>query len=93
MGGLEAAGVKVHFEGVRALDGVNLELEQGELLGLIGPNGAGKTTLVNALSGFQRPTDGAIRLEGEDVTDWPPHRLARSGLARTFQNAAACSAG
>ena len=86
MGGLEAAGVKVHFEGVRALDGVDLELEQGELLGLIGPNGAGKTTLVNALSGFQRPTDGAIRLEGEEVTDWPPHRLARSGLARTFQN-------
>ena len=86
MGRLEAAGVEVQFEGVRALDGVNLEARAGELLGLIGPNGAGKTTLVNVLSGFQRPTSGSIRLEGGTVTGWPPHRLARSGLARTFQN-------
>jgi ABC-type branched-subunit amino acid transport system ATPase component len=83
---LEARGVKVHFAGVRAVDGVDLTLERGEILGLIGPNGAGKTTLVNALSGFQRPTEGSIRLGSADVTSWAPEHLARSGLARTFQN-------
>jgi len=84
--GLEASGVKVHFEGVRAVDGVDLRLERTEILGLIGPNGAGKTTLVNALSGFQRPTAGRVTVGGADVTGWPPHRLARRGLSRTFQN-------
>jgi ABC-type branched-subunit amino acid transport system ATPase component len=83
---LEARGVKVHFAGVRAVDGVDLTLERSEILGLIGPNGAGKTTLVNALSGFQEPTQGAIALGSADVTSWPPERLARHGLARTFQN-------
>jgi branched-chain amino acid transport system ATP-binding protein len=83
---LEATAIKVHFEAVRAVDGVDLRLERGEILGLIGPNGAGKTTLVNALSGFQKPTTGRIRLGEADVTGWPPHRLARRGLSRTFQN-------
>jgi branched-chain amino acid transport system ATP-binding protein len=83
---LEAHGVRVHFEGVKALDGVDFTLEQGELLGLIGPNGAGKTTLVNVLSGFQRPTSGSVSLLGKDVTGWSPSRLARQGLGRTFQN-------
>src|SRR6266545_3776609 len=58
----------------------------GELLGLIGPNGAGKTTLVNALSGFQKPTAGNVRMNGTDVTGWSPYRLARRGLTRTFQS-------
>jgi ABC-type branched-subunit amino acid transport system ATPase component len=83
---LEARGLKVHFGGVHAIDGVDLTLTKGEILGLIGPNGAGKTTLVNALSGFQRPTAGRILVGGTDVTDWTPHRLARLGLARTFQS-------
>ena len=86
MSGLEASGLRVHFEGVKAVDGVDLNLGSNEILGLIGPNGAGKTTLVNALSGFQRPTAGTITLDGTDVTRWAPHRRARGGLARTFQN-------
>jgi ABC-type branched-subunit amino acid transport system ATPase component len=83
---LEARGLKVHFGGVHAVDGVDLALRKGEILGLIGPNGAGKTTLVNALSGFQKPTAGTVSLGGTDVTGWSPHRLARRGLARTFQS-------
>jgi ABC-type branched-subunit amino acid transport system ATPase component len=83
---LEARALKVHFGGVRAVDGVDLELRKGEILGLIGPNGAGKTTLVNALSGFQKPTAGAVFLAGVDVTGWHPDRLARNGLTRTFQS-------
>ena len=83
---LEARGLKVHFGGVRAVDGVDLVLTKGEILGLIGPNGAGKTTLVNALSGFQKPTAGTVLMNGRDVTGLSPHRLARRGLARTFQS-------
>ena len=77
----------VSFQGVRAIEGVSLELRRGEILGLIGPNGAGKTTLVNVLTGFQKPGRGRVILRGEDVTDWPPYRRSRHGLARTFQNA------
>ena len=83
---LEARGLKVHFGCVRAVDGVDLVLTKGEILGLIGPNGAGKTTLVNALSGFQKPTAGTVLMNGRDVTGLSPHRLARRGLARTFQS-------
>jgi branched-chain amino acid transport system ATP-binding protein len=83
---LEARGLQVHFGGVRAVDGVDLVVSKGEILGLIGPNGAGKTTLVNALSGFQKPTAGTVRMNGRDVTGLSPHRLARRGLARTFQS-------
>jgi branched-chain amino acid transport system ATP-binding protein len=83
---LEARGVDVRFAGVHALAGVDLTLGRGEIVGLIGPNGAGKTTLVNALCGFQRPTRGEIWLDGTDVTGWPSHRRARSGIGRTFQS-------
>ena len=83
---LEARDLKVHFGGVHAVDGVDLVLSKGEILGLIGPNGAGKTTLVNALSGFQKPTAGTVLMNGRDVTGLSPHRLARRGLARTFQS-------
>jgi branched-chain amino acid transport system ATP-binding protein len=82
---LEAKGLRVQFEGVKAVDDVDLMLHRTEILGLIGPNGAGKTTLVNTLTGFQRPDEGTIRLGGANVTGWPPHRLARAGLTRTFQ--------
>ncbi len=75
------------FEGVQALRQITLELRRREIVGLIGPNGAGKSTLVNVLSGFDRPSEGRVELEGKDVTRWPAHRRGRSGLARTFQHA------
>lgn len=84
---LAAQGVGVHFEGLRALDAVDLSLAPGEILGLIGPNGAGKTTLVNVLSGYQRPDEGRVSLAGEDTMAWAPHVFARRGLGRTFQAA------
>lgn len=83
---LEVCGLTVDFNGVRALDDVSIALSSGEILGLIGPNGAGKTTLINAISGFQPFTRGSLVLAGVDVTRESPHRRARMGLARTFQN-------
>jgi len=83
---LRAAGVARAFEGVRALQGVDLELPPGEVVGLIGPNGAGKTTLINVITGFDRPTEGTIELDGHDVSSWSVRRRVRSGLTRTFQH-------
>lgn len=77
--------VKVWFGGVKAVDGVSLELAAGCLHGLVGPNGSGKTTLVNAMSRLAPLTAGRVRLGGEDVSRWTPHRVYRAGLARTFQ--------
>src|SRR5207245_5141233 len=82
---LEARGVTVQFRGLKALSDVDLALAKGEILGLIGPNGAGKTTLVNVLSGFQRPMTGELLLAGQKVNGRPPRKLARLGIARTFQ--------
>jgi len=81
-----ARGLCVHFSGVRAVDGVDLSLHPGEILGVIGPNGAGKTTLVNALTGYEQPTAGAVWLGDRDVTGAAPHKLARLGVTRTFQS-------
>jgi len=83
--GLVVEGVTKDFVGLRALDSVSLGLERGEILGLIGPNGSGKTTLINILTGFLKPTAGQIRIDGVDITNWSPHRIAPLGLARTFQ--------
>ena len=83
---LRASSVSRSFAGVQALREVTLELQRGEVLGLIGPNGAGKSTLVNLLSGFDRPTQGRVLLEGRDVTRWRASRRGRNGLARTFQH-------
>jgi branched-chain amino acid transport system ATP-binding protein len=84
---LELRGVTRSFGGVRALDGVDLVLRQGEILGLIGPNGAGKTTLFDAISGFVVPDEGTVTFVGDDVTDRTPDERARVGLVRSFQDA------
>ncbi len=73
------------FGGVRAVDGVDFDAEEGSVLGLIGPNGAGKTTLFNLVSGYLPPTGGTISLFGKDVTGLRPYALARMGVSRTFQ--------
>ena len=82
---LRAEEIEVRFEGLTAIDKVSLTLEQGQILGLIGPNGAGKSTLVNALTGFQKRTQGVVRLDEVDISDWAADRIARHGIARTFQ--------
>ena len=83
---LRAVGVSRSFEGIHALQDVDLELAPDQVLGLIGPNGAGKTTLVNLLTGFDLPSSGRIELGQREITRWPPHRRGRAGLARTFQH-------
>ncbi|PWS35223.1 ABC transporter ATP-binding protein [Falsiroseomonas bella] len=82
---LRLEGVSRRFGGLAALDSVSLELGRGEILGLIGPNGAGKTTLVNVVTGVHTATSGRVTFEGQDITRLPPHRVARLGLARTWQ--------
>ncbi|MFE4956024.1 ATP-binding cassette domain-containing protein [Streptomyces sp. NPDC056653] len=82
---LEARDIRVTFGSVRAVDGVDLTVRPGSLIGLIGPNGAGKTTLIDALCGFV-PSTGTVRFGDESVEDRPPHARARMGLRRTFQN-------
>lgn len=84
--GLVAADVSKSFAGLRALDGVSLNLAPGEIVGLIGPNGSGKTTLLNVVSSVLSPTEGRVLLDGEEITSLPPHRVARRGVGRTFQN-------
>ncbi len=78
--------VKRHFGGVKAVDGVSLEIEKGTIHGLIGPNGAGKTTLVNLVTGYVPTQAGTVWLESDRLTGLPPHRIAGLGVARTFQN-------
>ncbi len=85
---LVAEQIRVHFEGVRAVDGVDLTLEQGQIMGLIGPNGAGKTTFMNAVSSFVPLTGGRVFVSGSDVTGLSPQKLVRLGLVRTFQDVA-----
>jgi len=82
---LELRGVSQRFGGLTALDDVSLAIRPGEVMGLIGPNGAGKTTLVNAITGVRKPSGGEIRLRGERITGRRPHRIAKAGVARTFQ--------
>jgi branched-chain amino acid transport system ATP-binding protein len=81
-------GVSKSFGGVQAVTAVSLEVGAGEIVSVIGPNGAGKTTLLNMVSGFYHPDRGRVRLDAEDITDFPPHRVAARGVARTFQNIA-----
>ena len=82
---LEVHGLVKHFIGVTAVDGVDLAVERGELVSLIGPNGSGKTTLFNCVTGYLAADAGRVLFRGRDVTNAAPHRVARLGVARTFQ--------
>jgi branched-chain amino acid transport system permease protein len=83
---LEVDRITMRFRGLKALDDVSLTVAEGEIRGIVGPNGSGKTTLFNVVSGLYRPTAGRVRFRGRDMTGSRPHRLARTGMARTFQN-------
>jgi branched-chain amino acid transport system permease protein len=82
---LEVRGVAKAFKGVQALAGVDLEVRRGEILGLVGPNGSGKSTLINVVSGHYAAEGGSIRFEGKELVGLPAHRIARAGIARTYQ--------
>ena len=82
---LEVRGVEKRFGGVVALDGVDMDIHKGEILGLVGPNGSGKSTLINILSGFYPRDEGLISFDGVEVTDLAAHRIAALGIARTYQ--------
>ncbi|MGH2970085.1 MAG: ATP-binding cassette domain-containing protein, partial [Solirubrobacteraceae bacterium] len=82
---LTTTGVAKSFSGFRAVDGVDLRVEQGERHAVIGPNGAGKTTLFGLLTGQLRPDGGRVELAGRDITGLPPQRIAAAGISRAFQ--------
>mgnify|MGYP005769624793 FL=1 len=83
---LEVTSLGISFGGLRAVDELSMKIEKGGLVGLIGPNGAGKTTVFNMLTGVYRPTDGGIRLDGQNLVGKKPHEICKMGVARTFQN-------
>ncbi len=84
---LEIKHVTLKFGGVHALSGVSLDILKHEVLAIIGPNGAGKTCILNCINGYYRPQEGAIIYNGKDITRMPRHRIAKMGIARTFQSA------
>jgi branched-chain amino acid transport system ATP-binding protein len=83
---LAAEDITVRFGGLVAVNGVDFDIPRGGIVSLIGPNGAGKTTFFNALTGLYRLTEGRVQLGERDITGLPPHKIARLGVARTFQN-------
>lgn len=82
---LQARDLHVGFNGVKAADGVSLDVHPGEFLAVIGPNGSGKTTLLNLCTGYVRPASGSVHLAGKDITRLTPRAIARLGVARAFQ--------
>ncbi len=82
---LRTEDVRKHFGSVRAVDGVSIEVREGEIVSLVGPNGAGKTTLLNLISGLLKPDSGRVHFLGRDVTGMRPSQLVRMGMARCFQ--------
>src|SRR5665213_591066 len=85
---LVVAGASKRFGGVRAVEGVSISVDRGQIVSIIGPNGAGKTSLLNMISGFYKPDTGSITFEGRDTTRARPAEIAALGIARTFQNIA-----
>ncbi|THH39079.1 ABC transporter ATP-binding protein [Aliishimia ponticola] len=83
---LKAEDIAVHFGGVKAVDGVSFEVDEGEVFAIIGPNGAGKSTIFNLISRIYTMTRGKITFDGTDITRLPSHKVAPLGIARTFQN-------
>jgi branched-chain amino acid transport system permease protein len=83
---LEIRGLTRRFGGLTAVDGLDLSINDGEIVSLVGPNGAGKTTVFNLISGVLRPTAGSVRLLGRELVGQPAHRITHHGVARTFQN-------
>lgn len=82
---LEAQGISKAFGGIRALDTCSISVEQGSITGLIGPNGSGKTTLFNVMTGYERIDSGQVSFGGKSITNAPPDKVFRLGIARTFQ--------
>ena len=83
---LDVKDLSMRFGGLLAVDGVNLELSEKQILAIIGPNGAGKTTVFNCISGFYAPSSGSVVLQGESIAGLGSHTVARKGVVRTFQN-------
>ncbi|NLI94095.1 MAG: ABC transporter ATP-binding protein [Peptococcaceae bacterium] len=83
---MQVENITMNFDGLRAVQNFNLDLQEGELIGLIGPNGAGKTTVFNILTGVYIPSQGTVTFAGENITKHAPWQINRSGIARTFQN-------
>jgi len=88
---LDVRGLRKQFGGVTALAGVDLTVDEGEILGVVGPNGSGKTTLFNVVTGVHKPSGGSVVWRGRDITGIAPHAVSRSGIAYTFQQAMAFS--
>ena len=82
---IDVKNLSKHFEGLKAVDQVSFSIKSGELVGCIGPNGAGKTTLFNLITGFIKPTSGIITFNGKNITGLSPYKIAKIGIARTFQ--------
>ena len=82
---LQLQSVTMDFGGLRAVNQLNLDIREGEIISVIGPNGAGKTTVFNIITGIYPPTEGSIYFDGEDITGLKPHRIVKKGIARTFQ--------
>lgn len=82
---LEVSDLSKRFGGVKAVNSISFTLKEEELLGMIGPNGSGKTTVVNLITGFVKPNEGKILFRGQDITGWPPYKIVRLGIGRTFQ--------
>jgi branched-chain amino acid transport system ATP-binding protein len=82
---LSVKGISKTFGGLKALVDVGFDIQRGEVYGIIGPNGSGKTTLINCITGFIKPLAGQVLFKGQNITGWPPHKIAHIGISRTFQ--------
>lgn len=85
---LHVNNISLNFGGIKALQNVSFEVNDGEIFAVMGPNGAGKTSLINSINGFYRPQTGNILFEGQDISHIPPYKRAKLGISRTFQNIA-----